>query len=194
MRRFERMIGSMRLGIIYFIAGVGGYLASASFVPYSPEVGPAGSQGGVLGALIINVIYNWRFLKRPGRALFLHLVTALFFFVTGLLPYIDNWAQVFGFLFGILMAAGAFNFMQTLSACFLFVSALIPYFELGHSGRLLIVVGSLGATGLLFAFLLVLFYGLPVFDSTILSLLNCPLIGSRLCDQQGTQLRSWIPI
>jgi hypothetical protein len=101
---------------------------------------------------------------------------ALFLFITGLLPYIDNWAQVFGFLFGILMAA-----------------ALIPYFDFGK-GRFIIVISSLLITGLLFAFLLVLFYGLPVLDIPILSILNCPFVDSKVCDQQGLILRSWLPI
>lgn len=34
MRRFEKMIGCVRLALIYFVSGIGGYLASASFVPY----------------------------------------------------------------------------------------------------------------------------------------------------------------
>lgn len=34
MRDFEVMIGWLRLSIIYFISGIGGYLASAVFVPY----------------------------------------------------------------------------------------------------------------------------------------------------------------
>jgi hypothetical protein len=34
MRRFEIMIGCIRLSLIYFVSGIGGYLASACFVPY----------------------------------------------------------------------------------------------------------------------------------------------------------------
>ncbi|KAI6212837.1 hypothetical protein M3Y94_00076400 [Aphelenchoides besseyi] len=177
MRRFELMIGWIRLSLIYFVSGVGGYLASASFVPYMPEVGPAGSQGGVLGALIINVIYNWNYLKEPRRILFQHLAIAAGLFITGLLPFIDNWAQLFGFVFGILMAA-----------------ALIPYIEFGKGTRLLIVLSSLIITGLLFTFLVILFYGLPVLDIPVLSLFNCPFIDNKVCDQQGLILRNWLPI
>lgn len=106
MRRFELMIGCVRLALIYFVSGVGGYLASASFVPFMPEVGPAGSQGGVLGAMIINVLYNWRYLRTPRKVLLQHLALAAALFLTGLLPFIDNWAQLFGFVFGVFMAAG----------------------------------------------------------------------------------------
>lgn len=34
MRQFEKMIGWIRLSIIYFVSGIGGYLASSIFVPY----------------------------------------------------------------------------------------------------------------------------------------------------------------
>ncbi|CAD5226400.1 unnamed protein product [Bursaphelenchus okinawaensis] len=177
MRKFEQAIGSLRLAIIYFVSGVGGYLASASFEPYMPEVGPAGSQGGVLGALIIDVIYNWQFLSNPVRALLLHLLLALLLFITGFLPYVDNWAHIFGFIFGCLASA-----------------ALIPYMQFGDKGtRLLVVVFSIITTIVMFVFLLVLFYGLPVINSPILTFLNCPFSG-HICDQQGLKLRSWLPI
>lgn len=42
------------------------------------------------------------------EVLLLHLGIAFGLFLTGFLPYIDNWAQIFGFLFGVLMAAGRF--------------------------------------------------------------------------------------
>jgi hypothetical protein len=120
---------------------------------------------------------------------------ALFLFVTGLLPYIDNWAQIFGFLFGILMAAGEFFLTKLIR---LYILALIPYFDFGKGTRLLIVSASLLTTGLLFAFLLVLFYGLPVIDIPILSMLNCPfvdgIVDSKVCDQQSLILRNWLPI
>lgn len=37
MREFESVIGWLRLCIIYFVSGIGGYLASAIFVPYMVE-------------------------------------------------------------------------------------------------------------------------------------------------------------
>lgn len=184
MRRFERMIGWFRLSIIYFVSGIGGYLASATFVPYMPEVGPAGSLGGVLGALIIDVLYNWKFLENPRKALLVHIFIAVVLFLTGFLPYIDNWAQVFGFLFGCLLAA-----------------ALIPYINFGSNVtgrqarqyRLMIVIGALLVTVLLFAILFTLFYGFPVIDHPALGLLNCPFPG-KVCDHQGLILRNWLPI
>ena len=42
MRDLEKMAGAKRIGIIYLGSGMVGNLASAIFVPYRAEVGPAG--------------------------------------------------------------------------------------------------------------------------------------------------------
>uniref|UniRef100_A0A914HKC1 Peptidase S54 rhomboid domain-containing protein n=1 Tax=Globodera rostochiensis TaxID=31243 RepID=A0A914HKC1_GLORO len=189
MSRFEIMIGWLRLSAIYFVSGIGGYLASAVFVPYMPEVGPAGSEGGVLGALIVNILYNWSDLDCPLRVLLFHLLIAVILFLTGFLPYIDNWAQLFGFIFGSLMAL-----------------VVIPYITFGtdfgkrdepavpakRDTRLVIVVGSSTIMALLFFFLAILFFFSPL-NYEVLGLLNCPFPG-KICDHQGLILRNWLPI
>lgn len=48
MRDLERMCGPIRISIIYLGAGIVGNLASAIFVPFRAESGPAGSQFGLL--------------------------------------------------------------------------------------------------------------------------------------------------
>lgn len=134
MRKFEILIGWGRLAIVYMCSGIGGYLASATFEPYmvsyffihcnalfKPEIGPAGSQGGVMGGLFVIVIYDWwvfleitsinfrNLLEDPVRVLSIHIVIAIFLLFTGFLPFIDNWAHIFGFIFGLLWAAGKLN-------------------------------------------------------------------------------------
>uniref|UniRef100_A0A1I8C0E9 Rhomboid domain-containing protein n=1 Tax=Meloidogyne hapla TaxID=6305 RepID=A0A1I8C0E9_MELHA len=178
MRRFEIMIGWHRLSAIYFISGIGGYLASAVFVPYMPEVGPAGSEGGVLGALIVHILYSWSWLNQPFRVLFLHLAIAFGLFILGFLPWIDNWAQVAGFLFGSLTAI-----------------ILLPYITIG-SGRVRkrrpLVAASFLILAFMFSILFALFFFYQI-DYEPLALLNCP-IPTKICDHQGLILRDWIPI
>ena len=116
MRKFEIMIGWIRLSIIYFASGIGGYMASATFVPYMPQVGPSGAQMGVLGAMVVNVIYNWEYLKNPKVSLACHLIVAGFLFVLGVLPFVDNFGQIFGFVIGALLAFGRFfQFLKILT-------------------------------------------------------------------------------
>lgn len=52
MRDYEKLIGSTRIGLIYLLSGIGGNLTSAIFVPYRAEVGPGGSQFGILAGLL----------------------------------------------------------------------------------------------------------------------------------------------
>ena len=38
MRDIEKMVGWLRIGIIYIVSGIAGSLSSAVFLPYHPEV------------------------------------------------------------------------------------------------------------------------------------------------------------
>jgi len=40
MRDVEKLIGWIRVGLIYIVAGIAGSLSSAIFLPYHPEVSP----------------------------------------------------------------------------------------------------------------------------------------------------------
>ena len=64
MRDLERMCGPIRMPLIYFGSGIIGNLASAIFVPFRAESGPAGSQFGLLAALVIEAVNVWPMLTR----------------------------------------------------------------------------------------------------------------------------------
>ena len=57
MRDLEKMAGTARIAIIYLCAGCVGNLASAIFVPYRAEVGPAGAHFGLLATCMVEVSY-----------------------------------------------------------------------------------------------------------------------------------------
>ena len=57
------MAGALRVGLIYLGSGMVGNLASAIFVPYRAEVGPAGSHFGLLAMCMVEVIHQWPTLK-----------------------------------------------------------------------------------------------------------------------------------
>ena len=63
MRDLEKMAGALRVGLIYLGSGMVGNLASAIFVPYRAEVGPAGSHFGLLAMCMVEVIHQWPTLK-----------------------------------------------------------------------------------------------------------------------------------
>ena len=60
MRDLEKLVGAMRLSLIYLGSGMVGNLASAIFVPYRAEVGPAGAHFGLLA--IGKILYISKFI------------------------------------------------------------------------------------------------------------------------------------
>lgn len=159
MRDMEKLTGAIRMAIIYVGAGIAGNLASCIFVPYHVEVGPAGSQFGILACLLVEVLQSWQMLERPSIALLKVLVPIILLFMLGLLPWIDNWAHVSGFLFGFLLAF-----------------SLLPYVSFGTFDRRRKLIGilfSLGGAILLFILLVILFYVLPLYDCPGCQYFNC---------------------
>lgn len=104
MRDIERLLGSTRMAIIYILPGVAGYLASATFVPYHTQVGPSGSQFALLACLMAETINSWKLLENPMSSLWKLIMIAISLIIIGLLPWIDNYAHIFGFLVGLLLS------------------------------------------------------------------------------------------
>uniref|UniRef100_A0A1A7Y935 Inactive rhomboid protein n=1 Tax=Iconisemion striatum TaxID=60296 RepID=A0A1A7Y935_9TELE len=144
LRDLEKLAGWVRISIIYIFSGITGNLASALFLPYRAEVGPAGSQFGLLACLFVELFQGWQMLENPWKAFLKLLGIVLFLFMCGLLPWIDNIAHIFGFLSGLLLSF-----------------AFLPYVTFGtfdkYRKRILIAVSLLAYVGL-FSSLIVWFY------------------------------------
>ncbi|WAQ96006.1 RHDF1-like protein [Mya arenaria] len=167
MRDMEKLTGSIRMTIIYVGSGIAGNLASCIFVPYHVEVGPAGSQFGILACLLVEVLQSWQMLQRPAISLLKVAVPIVVLFLLGLLPWIDNWAHVCGFLFGFLLAF-----------------SLLPYVSFGQFDRrrkLIGIILSLGGAILLFVLLVILFYVLPLYDCPGCQYFNCVPFTPNFC-------------
>ncbi|CAJ0949085.1 unnamed protein product [Ranitomeya imitator] len=98
LRDLEKLAGWHRISIIYILSGITGNLTSAIFLPYRAEVGPAGSQFGILACLFVELFQSWQILERPWRAFFKLFAVVIFLFTFGLLPWIDNFAHISGFI------------------------------------------------------------------------------------------------
>ncbi|KAG8129001.1 hypothetical protein E2320_015782, partial [Naja naja] len=148
LRDLEKLAGWLRITIIFILSGITGNLASAIFLPYRAEVGPAGSQFGLLACLFVELFQSWQVLQNPWKA-FLNLSgIVLFLFACGLLPWIDNIAHIFGFLSGLLLSF-----------------AFLPYITFGtadkYRKRVMIIVSLLIFVGL-FASLVIWLYVYPI--------------------------------
>lgn len=162
MRDIERAVGPLRLGIIYMASGIAGNLASATFVPYRAEAGPAGSILGVMACLIVIIIYHWNELQNPYRQLVLKVSLTMVFFICGLLfPWIDNFAHFAGFIVGFFLSL-----------------ALIPFVNIGRTydpkqKRILIWVGF--AIFIVSCVTLMTFFYFPIYECAYCKYFNCLL-------------------
>lgn len=180
MRDLEKLTGSLRIGIIYIGSGVAGNLASAIFVPYRADVGPAGSQFGLLACLIVEVLNAWPMLKHPNQALCKLLSITMVLFLIGLLPWVDNYAHLFGFLFGFLLSY-----------------ALLPFVSFGMYDRqkkVFLIWVCLVTALILFIILVLLFYIIPVYDCKICSYFNCLPLTRDFCSTQNINFKREEPI
>ncbi|TNN46522.1 Inactive rhomboid protein 1 [Liparis tanakae] len=168
LRDIEKLAGWLRISIIYVLSGITGNLASAIFLPYRAEVGPAGSQFGILACLFVELFQSWQILERPWRAFAKLLAISLFFFSFGLLPWIDNFAHICGFVSGFFLSF-----------------AFLPYISFGQTDmyrkRVQICVFLLVFLGLLAA-LAVLFYVYPV-KCDWCEFLTCIPITDKFCEK-----------
>ncbi|XP_025835911.1 inactive rhomboid protein 2 isoform X2 [Agrilus planipennis] len=180
MRDVEKLTGSLRVGIIYIGSGVAGNLASAIFVPYRADVGPSGSHFGLLACLIVEVLNAWPMLKHPYRALCKLLLVTFVLFLIGLVPWVDNYAHLFGFVFGFLLSY-----------------ALLPFISFGPYDRqkkIVLIWVCLLSAGILFACLVLLFYIIPVYDCEICSYFNCLPITNEFCASQNIDFKRDEPV
>ncbi|KAJ4945040.1 hypothetical protein JOQ06_013579 [Pogonophryne albipinna] len=168
LRDLEKLAGWVRISIIYILSGITGNIASALFLPYRAEVGPAGSQFGLLACLFVELFQGWPILEKPWKAFLKLSGIVLFLFLCGLLPWIDNIAHIFGFLSGMLLSF-----------------AFLPYITFGtfdkYRKRILIAVSMLAYIGLVSS-LVVWFYIYPI-NWHWLEHLTCLPFTSKFCEK-----------
>ncbi|XP_047434589.1 inactive rhomboid protein 2-like [Mugil cephalus] len=168
LRDLEKLAGWVRISIIYILSGITGNLASALFLPFRAEVGPAGSQFGLLACLFVELFQGWQMLEKPWKAFLKLLGIVLFLFLCGLLPWIDNIAHIFGFISGLLLSF-----------------AFLPYVTFGtfdkYRKRVLIGVSMLAYIGLTSS-LIVWFYIYPI-NWHWLEHLTCLPFTSKFCEK-----------
>ncbi|KAG0319821.1 hypothetical protein BG000_003779 [Podila horticola] len=99
----ERDMGWWRIGIIYMTSGILGFVFGGNFAQLlSPSMGASGSIFGLIGCLVLDLIQNWKLVVRPCWELSKLSLMILVSFAFGLLPFLDNFAHIGGFIGGIL--------------------------------------------------------------------------------------------
>lgn len=101
----ERQAGPLKFAIIYIFSSIFSMVASSLLSPQSVTVGASGALFGLFGAYLAELITNCHLLSfRDGLCAFASLGFSIAInLAIGLLPFIDNFAHIGGFLGGLLM-------------------------------------------------------------------------------------------
>jgi len=100
--QIERTAGWLRVALIYFTSGIGGYLISGLFDPYVVSVGSDPAIFGLLAVLVVELFQSWKIVPKPWWECFKLITVTLVAFVVGTFPFIDNFGHLGGFFFGLL--------------------------------------------------------------------------------------------
>jgi len=98
----ERDWGSFRVATIYMLSGIAGFVFGANLNYLQPSVGCSGALFGLVACLLLDLFMNWRIIVKPWIQLLKIVLVLAVSFVLGLLPYIDNFAHIGGFVTGLL--------------------------------------------------------------------------------------------
>ncbi|GER43307.1 rhomboid family protein [Striga asiatica] len=101
--RLEQQFGFLRVGAIYLLSGIGGSILSCLFIQRNISVGASGALFGLLGAMLSELLTNWTIYTNKIAALFTLLVIIAINLAVGILPHVDNFAHIGGFLTGFLL-------------------------------------------------------------------------------------------
>ncbi|CAK7335463.1 unnamed protein product [Dovyalis caffra] len=101
--RLEQQFGFVRVGLIYLVSGFGGSILSALFIQQNISVGASGALFGLLGAMLSELLTNWTIYSNKIAALLTLMVIIAINLAVGILPHVDNFAHIGGFLTGFLL-------------------------------------------------------------------------------------------
>lgn len=156
-------------------------------------MGPSGSHFGLLACLCVEVLHAWPLLRTPWRALGRLLMTVAFLFVAGLLPWVDNFAHIFGYsICPFIFIPNKFNFIRCrFISGGLLSYTFLPFITVGvyDRRRKLVLIGvTLTLAAILLTTLVLLLYVWPIQDSGViqtLGYLNCVPITRDFCAEQN---------
>ncbi|KAI8628628.1 rhomboid-domain-containing protein [Xylariaceae sp. FL1651] len=101
-REIEVAIGSIRFFLVYVSAGIFGFVLGGNFAaPGISSTGASGALFGIIAITLLDLLYSWTERRHPKRELLSILLEIVISFVLGLLPGLDNFSHIGGFIVGL---------------------------------------------------------------------------------------------
>lgn len=103
-RDVEKLIGSVRFFLVYMAAGIFGFVLGGNFAATGiASTGASGSLFGILAITLLDLLYHWTSRASPLKDLLFITIDVIIAFVLGLLPGLDNFSHIGGFLMGLVL-------------------------------------------------------------------------------------------
>ncbi|KAM4056131.1 rhomboid family protein [Hirsutella rhossiliensis] len=101
-KEMEVAIGPIRFFLVYMSAGIFGFVLGGNFAaPALPSTGASGSLFGIIALTLLDLFYSWKERKSPVKDLMFLILDMVISFALGLLPGLDNFAHIGGFVMGL---------------------------------------------------------------------------------------------
>lgn len=101
-RDMEKRIGHVRFLLVYLASGIFGFVLGGNFAANGiVSMGASGSLFGIIAINLLDLLYTWREKRSPWRELIFIIIDIIISFVLGLLPGLDNFSHIGGFLMGL---------------------------------------------------------------------------------------------
>lgn len=98
----ERMVGWWRYSLVYFASGIWGFVMGGNYAGSGmSSTGCSGCLFGILALYILDLLYTFRERQSPWVELVVMVIGVGISFVLGLLPGLDNFSHIGGFIMGL---------------------------------------------------------------------------------------------
>nr|VZI46632.1 unnamed protein product [Spirometra erinaceieuropaei] len=104
MRNLEKLLGWLRVALIYILSGCFSSLASGIMLPYHVHTGPTGAHFALFGVVFVDYLQTHDIFASPWTAILQQVLSILGVLFVGFLPWLDNYAHVSGFISGVLLS------------------------------------------------------------------------------------------
>ncbi|MBA0646661.1 hypothetical protein Goklo_014608 [Gossypium klotzschianum] len=101
--RLEQQFGFLRIGLIYLLSDFGGSILLSLFIQDNISVGASSALFGLLRAMLAELLTTWTIYTNKVAALITLVVIIAINLAVGILPHVDNFTCIGGFLTGFLL-------------------------------------------------------------------------------------------